>query len=184
MKKYVYQKKFYNVRVAFTGYFAIFFLIFSIYRYIKEPDILWSLAAVGCIYIIFNTFFSMSYPEEIDIDDHRISFKSFGKVHTYDFKQIKDFRVKESAASHRVYLRINKDGNNLLKGRYWIECAYFSDAQELFEYFLKKEDEIHPDTVKAYAHKSNEFSPEQKKEIEERKKENAEKSIFRKKNKK
>ncbi|MBQ4252713.1 MAG: hypothetical protein II704_06675, partial [Erysipelotrichaceae bacterium] len=71
MKKYVYQKKFYNVRIAFAGYFAIPFLIFSIYRYIMEKDILWAFAILACVYIIFNTFFSMSYPEEIDVDDHR-----------------------------------------------------------------------------------------------------------------
>ena len=184
MKKYVYQKKFYNVRIAFAGYFAIPFLIFSIYRYIMEKDILWAFAILACVYIIFNTFFSMSYPEEIDVDDHRITFRSFGKTHTYDFKQIEDFRCKESPASKRIYLRINKNTAGLLKGRYWVECAYFNDGIQLFNWLLQKEDEIHPGTVKAYAHKSNEFSPEEKKAIEQRQQERKEKSVFNRKKKK
>jgi hypothetical protein len=36
-------------------------------------------------------------------------------------------------------------------------------------YFVNKEDEIHPDTIKAYAHRSNKFTPQQKEDIENRK---------------
>lgn len=183
MKKYVYQKKFYDVRIRFAGYFAAVFLFYSIYRYITGREVLWGLAIMACVYVVFNTFISMSYPEEIDIDDHRITFRSFGKVHSYDFKQIKDFRCKENATSKRVYLRINKDTAGLLKGRYWIECTYFENGNELFTWLLQKEDEIHPETVKAYAHKSNEFSPEEKKAIEQRQQERKEKSVFNRKKK-
>ncbi|MBQ6654432.1 MAG: hypothetical protein IJM79_02795 [Erysipelotrichaceae bacterium] len=184
MKKYVYQKKFYNVRVAYAGYFAALFLIWSIYRYIVEKDVLWAFAILACVYVVFNTFISHSYPEEVDIDDHRITFRSFGTVHSYDFKQIEDFRIKENPASKRIYLRINRNISQLVKGRYWIECSYFNDGLELFNYLLAKEDEIHPDTVKAYAHKSNEFSPEEKKKIEERQQERKDKSVFNRKKKK
>ena len=82
------------------------------------------------------------------------------------------------ATSKKIYLRINKDDNSLLKGRYWIDCLYFNDSDELFMYFVNKEDEIHPDTIKAYAHRSNKLSPEKREELEKYKQDRKEKSVF------
>lgn len=185
MKKYIYGKKFYNFRVLFVGYFCIAILAWSIYRLIvSEQRTLWAFCALISAYQIFNTFISLSNPEEVDIDDHRITFKGLGKQHSYDFRQIVDFRVKEFPSTHKIYLRINKNDNSMLKGRYWIDCSYFNDGLELFQFLMDKEDEIHPDTVKAYAHRSNKFSPEEKEEIERRRQERREKSIFYRKKKK
>ena len=178
MKQYIYKKKFYNFKVVFTGYFVILIFLLGLYALFTTGNYLWSVVILVCVYQFFNTFISLSNPEEVDIDDKYIAFKGFGKEHKYYFTDIKDFRVKEFATSKKIYLRINKDDFSLLKGRYWIDCLYFNDSDELFMYFIRKEDEIHPDTIKAYAHRSNQFIPQQKEEIEKQKKSRKEKSII------
>ncbi|MCR5096960.1 MAG: hypothetical protein K6A70_09570 [Erysipelotrichaceae bacterium] len=169
MKQYIYKKKFYNVRVVYTGYFVVFIFILTMYAMFTTCNYLWSVVAIVCVYQFINTFVSLANPQEVDIDDKYIAFKGFGKEHKYYFTDIKDFRVKEMATSKKIYLRINKDDFSLFRGRYWIDCYYFNDSDELFMYFIKKEDEIHPDTIKAYAHRSNQFTPQQKEQIENKK---------------
>lgn len=164
MKKYVYKKDRFFIRVTLVGIICIIMGIYNIYLIVKGATILNLIIVIVCIYQIFNTFFSLSNPEEVYIDDHRITFKAYGQVHTYDFKQIYDFRVKEFPQAKKVYVRINKNQNNLLKGRYWVFCLYFNDADELFQWFLDKEYQMHPETVKAHARRSNELSPEEKQE--------------------
>ena len=181
MKQYVYKKKFYNFKVVFTGYFCIAIFIFCLYELFVTRNYYWLLGNLVSGYQVFNTFISLSNPEEVDIDDKFIAFKAFGKTHRYNFSEIKDFRVKEMATSKKIYLRINKDDNSLLKGRCWIDCLYFNDSDELFMYFVNKEDEIHPDTIKAYAHRSNKLSPEKREELEKYKQDRKEKSVFNKK---
>ncbi|MGI6509641.1 MAG: hypothetical protein ACOX1L_03520 [Erysipelotrichaceae bacterium] len=162
MKKYVYKKDHFFVRVTLVGIICILMGIYNIYLLIINRNYLNLFIVIICAYQILNTFFSLSNPEEVYIDDHRLTFKAYGKVHTYDFKQIYDFRVKEFPQAKKVYVRINKNQNNLLKGRYWVFCLYFNDADELFQWFLDKEYQMHPDTVKATARRSNELSPEEK----------------------
>ena len=178
MKQYIYKKQFYNFKVVFTGYFVILIFFLALYALITSGNYLWSVVIVVCIYQFINTFVSLSNPEEVDIDDKYIAFEGFGKEHKYYFTDIKDFRVKEMATSKKIYLRINKDDFSLFKGRYWIDCYYFNDSDELFMYFVNKEDEIHPDTIKAYAHRSNQLTPQQKEEIQKIKKQRKEKSII------
>ena len=155
MKQYIYKKKYYNFKVVYIGYFVAVIGLFSIYQFVVSHAALYGFILLICAYQFFNTFISISNPEEVDVDDRSITFKGFGKTHSYQFKDIEDFRVKEFAIAKKIYLRINKDSSSLLKGRYWIDCIYFNDGDELFTYLLKKEDEIHPDTIKAYSHRSN-----------------------------
>lgn len=162
MKKYIYKKDRFFMKVTLVGVLCILLAAYNIYLIIKGGNILNLFIVVICGYQIFNTFFSLSNPEEVYIDDHRITFKAYGKVHTYDFKQIYDFRVKEFPQAKKVYVRINKNQNSLFKGRYWIFCFYFNDSDELFQRFIDKEYQMHPDTVKAHARRSNELSPEEK----------------------
>lgn len=155
MKQYKFKKKFYNVRVVYTGYFVVLIGLISIYQFMNTLNPLWAFVLLVCIYQFFNTFISLSNPEEVDLDDKFIAFKGFNSQHKYFFNEIKDFRVKEFRGSKKIYLRINKDEFSLTKGRYWIDCLYFTDGDELFEKLIKKEDEIHPDTIKAYAHRGS-----------------------------
>ena len=180
MKQYRYAKKFYNFRVVFIGYFVIFIFFFALYSLLTDSNPVWAIVMLICLYQFFNTFISISNPEEVDIDDQYIAFKGFGKEHKYYFSEIHDFRVKEMVTSEKIYLRINKDDPSFFKGRYWIDCHYFNDSKQLFHYFVEKEDQLHPDTIKAYAHRSNRFTPEKKEEIEEYQKNRKEKSIIKK----
>ena len=166
MKRYIYQKKFYQFKVVYLGYFVVLIALYSVYRLLIGFSKLYVIVLLVCIYQIINTFISLSNPEEVDVDKDSISFKGFGKTHHYRFKDIQDFRVKEFVTAKKIYLRINKDSGSLLKGRYWIDCLYFSDGDELFSYLLKKEDEFHPDTIKAYAHRSNALPTEKNKKQE------------------
>ena len=124
MKKYVYKKDRFFVRVTLVGIICIVMGIYNIYLFIKGENILSLVIILVCAYQVMNTFFSLSNPEEVHIDKHRITFKAYRKVHTYDFKQIYDFRVKEFPQTKKVYVRINKNQNNILKGRYWVFCLY------------------------------------------------------------
>jgi hypothetical protein len=94
MKKYVYKKDRFFVRVTLVGIICIVMGIYNIYLFIKGENILSLVIILVCAYQVMNTFFSLSNPEEVHIDKHRITFKAYRKVHTYDFKQIYDFRVK------------------------------------------------------------------------------------------
>ena len=92
---------------------------------------------------------------KVIISDDAIAFKVKDREDRYLWKDIRDFRVKEFIDRKQVYIRINKQNPSLFKGRYWVYCRYFNDADELFMFFIKKEMEIHPDTIKAYARRGS-----------------------------
>ena len=169
MKQYIYRKKYYDFKVVYIGYFVIAIALYAIYNLMSGFSALWIFVLLICVYQIINTFFALANPEEVDISDKFIEFKGMGKNHRYYWNEIRDFRVKEFVTAKKIYLRINKDDFSLLRGRYWIDCLYFNDSDELFMYFVKKEDEMHPDTIKAYAHRSN-MTPEQKEKANKKKK--------------
>lgn len=169
MKQYIYRKKYYDFKVVYIGYFVIAIALYAIYNLLSSVSALWIFVLLICAYQIINTFFSLANPQEIDISDRYIEFKGMGKSHLYNWNEVKDFRVKEFVSAKKIYLRINKDDFSLLKGRYWIDCMYFNDSDELFMYFVRKEDELHPDTIKAYAHRSS-MTPEQKEKANKKKK--------------
>ena len=164
MKKYVYKKDRFFVNVTLVGIFCLLLGIYNSYSFIENPNILNLFITIVCIYQIFNTFFSLSNPEEVHISDERISFKAYGQVHSYDFKQIEDFRVREFPQAKKVYVRINKNKNSLFKGRYWLFCYYFNDAEELYQWFLDREYQTHPDTIKASNRRTRQSASEEKKQ--------------------
>ena len=162
MKQYKYKEKFYKLRVVYTGYFVAFIFLFSLYSYYGSRNALWLMVALVCAYQFYNTFVSLSNPEEVELSDKVLYFKGFGKIHKYFINEIKDLRIKEFRGSKKIYLRVNKDDFSLLKGRYWVDCLYFEKGDELFEALLKLEDKIRPHTMKAYAR--NQASSSQQKE--------------------
>ncbi|MCF0110988.1 MAG: hypothetical protein HUJ58_03740 [Erysipelotrichaceae bacterium] len=149
-KTYIYDPKRYAVRITGIGYFSIFLLFYSIYAIITG-SIAYLFITVCSLYIIYETFVTVANPNEVIISDQEIVFKNKYQTDTYRWKDIKDFRCKEFMSRRQIYLRINKQKFDFLKGRYWISCYYFNDTDELFRFFINKESEIHPDTVKAYA---------------------------------
>lgn len=167
MKKYVYNKTRYNVRVTFVGLFCVVLFLYGAVKLVITRSYVWLAVVVAGGYQIFNTFIAKAIPSEVDLDDHRITFKAYGTTKSFDFKQIKDFRVRSWPDTHKVYVRINKDSNDSkLRGRYWVECMFMNDTLELFNFFIEKECEIHPNTAKTHAIRSNQLSIKEKERLE------------------
>ena len=120
-----------------------------------------------CIYIIWEDFVSISNPSEVTITDESITFGAFGRKHTFLWSEIKLFTIKEFVSSRKMFIRINDAG--LLKGRYWVNCYFFVDGEELYMWLRDKEYALHPNSLKAQARRSNE------KDYEERQIRNAKK---------
>ncbi len=155
-KTYKYRDTVYKRKVKVTGAYAGllavaatgYFLFSSNHNYL-----LIAVAVVG-LYTYWETYVSLANPQEVTIDDKGITFSGCGKVHSYLWKDIYSFKVKEFISARKVFVRINDAG--IKKGRYWINCRYFNDTDELYMFFRDKEYEIHPNSIKSYARRSNE----------------------------
>ena len=148
-KTYTYNKLHYNIRVLGIGYFGIFLFLYGIYKVLSGGP-LYYIALIGIsFYIIFETFITCANPNIVIISDKKITFKDPKHTDTYNWNEISDFRVKELPDRKQCYIRINKQHFQLLHGRYWVYCYYFTDCDELYDFILDKEAEIHPNTIKA-----------------------------------
>ena len=154
-KIYEYQTKQYNYKIRDIGIFAILYLIFSIYKYVQDyTKYVYLIPIIICIYIIWEDFISLSNPKIIHITDDYISFEAFNKKHLYKWEDIKKFKIKEFSTAKKMYIRINDD--TLLKGRYWINCFYMNDRDELYMWLRNKEMELNPNSIKTQTIKANE----------------------------
>lgn len=172
-KTYEYKTKFYNYKVRDIGIFAIFFLFYSIFNVFRYQSYLYCVPIIICIYIIWEDFISLSNPKTVTITDDSITFGAFGKFHTYKWNEIKKFQIKEFISSRKMYIRINNAG--LLRGRYWVNCYFMNDCDELYMWLRDKEYELDPNSLKAQARRSNEADFEERKRKAQEKKELKEK---------
>ena len=148
--KYYYNKTRYSIRVLGIGYFAIFLCLYGLYLMFTTGISVPNIALVFIdLYIIYETFITCANPNIVIISDKKITFKDPKHTDTYNWNEISDFRVKELPDRKQCYIRINKQHFQLLHGRYWVYCYYFSDCDELYDFILDKEAEIHPNTIKA-----------------------------------
>ena len=168
MKKYTYNKTRYNIRVTTVGVFCILILIYALVKLYLFRNYLWFAIVIVCIYQIYNTFIAKAIPSEVELDEHRVSFKAYGKIKSFDFKQVNDFRVRYWPDTHKLFVRINKDNDKGPKGKHWIECRYFNDTLELYNFFIEKECQIHPNTAKTHAIRSNQLSIKEKEELQKK----------------
>ncbi|MBR4461811.1 MAG: hypothetical protein IKS51_04450 [Erysipelotrichaceae bacterium] len=180
-KTYVYREVLYRRKVKFTGAYAgVLGLAAAGYFLFMGMNFLLIPVMVVCFYTYWETYVSLANPQEIVIDDRAITFRACGKEHTYLWKDIYNFRVKEFVTARKIFLRINKA--DMRRGRYWINCMYFNDTDELYMFLRDKEYEIHPDSMKAIARRTNEeeFKERQEKkaqkEAENEEKKNQEKN--------
>lgn len=161
MKKYIYEKKFFNTEVTLVAILCGLLLIASVIAMIMQFYFWIALVIfLVCAYQLINTFVSNSNPEIITIDENSISFKSFNKEDKYLFKEIDSFKVRELAGG-KMYIRINEP--SLKKGRYWVNAYRMNDKDELIEFVRQFEIKKHPNSLKAQAMKQ---SPLYKKEKE------------------
>lgn len=154
-KTYTYKEKIYNRKVKFTGAYAgAIFLIAAFYFLFRSMNFLLIPVMIVCFYTYWETYVSLANPQEVIVDDRAITFRGVGKEHTFLWKDIYRFQCKEFVQARKIFLRINEA--SMTKGRYWINCYYFNDCDELYMFLRDKEYEIHPDSIKSYARRSNE----------------------------
>lgn len=169
-KTYKYRDAVYKRKVKVTGAYAGIIALAAIGYFLFSSNhnyLLIAVAVVG-LYTYWETYVSLANPQEVTIDDKSITFAGCGKVHTYQWKDIYSFKVKEFVSARKVFVRINDAG--IKKGRYWINCRYFNDTDQLYMFFRDKEYEIHPNSIKSYARRSNEKKFEERKVANEQKK--------------
>lgn len=181
-KTYEYKTKFFNYKIRDIGIFAILFLFYSIYNLVSTKNSFFSVPIIICIYIIWEDFISLSNPKTVTITDDSITFGAFGKFHTYKWSEIKKFQIKEFISSRKMYIRINEAG--LFKGRYWVNCYFMNDCDEIYMYLRDKEYELNPNSLKSIARRTNEADFEERKKKAEEKKKQKEKEKEEKKNNK
>lgn len=154
-KTYIYRDKLYTRKVKFTGAYAgVIGLAALGYFLFKGVNFLLIPVMVVCLYTYWETYVSLANPQKITVDDRAITFEGCGKKHTFLWKDIYSFKVKEFVTARKIFLRINK--TDMMQGRYWINCRYFNDTDELYMFLRDKEYEIHPNSIKSIARRSNE----------------------------
>lgn len=152
MKIYVCRKREFMFQVILPALVAIgggISCIVGAYLY-PEHLILAVLISTICLYTIYNTFLTGSYPDKIIIADDHISFYSMGKMQQYKYCDIRYFKVRESRYSLAMFVRINKPLLN--KGRFWIHANSFQDGDELYKRIVELEFKIHPKSLKSIAY--------------------------------
>lgn len=149
-KTYEYDSGVYLRKITITAAFCVFILAYSIIQIVVgDMPALWAAAAVISGYFVWETFISIANPSRVEVDEKGITFSAYKKSHHYDWSEIKKFKCKPLASGTKMFVRINEAG--FLKGRYWVNCYYYSDGNELFQLLFHKEVEIDPEGLKAKA---------------------------------
>lgn len=161
MKKYIYNRKFFNTEVTMTGVICGIIAILSLVMIaIQVMAVLFMIVFVVAIYQVINTFYSNSNPEIVELSDTTISFSSYKRKDTYKLDEIHSFKVRQ-VGGEKFYIRVNK--YNIQKGRYWIATKRMNDGQELAQWITEFELKVHPDSLKSQAIKSSRMYQESKK---------------------
>lgn len=150
MRVYQYHSATYGRKITFTGVICAAILAYAAIKLLMggTPAVWVGVGAIAA-YTVWETFISLSNPSKIAISDEGITFYAYGREHSYLWKDIEMFRIKEFPGARKLFIRIN--GAGFLKGRYWLHCYYFNDSDELYGRMVDKEYQIHPNTVKAWA---------------------------------
>lgn len=120
----------------------------------KSLFTIWIVGLVVSFYSAWEIFVSGSNPSKVTIDDYSITFTSYGKDHRYEWNEINKLQVKEFIGARKLFVRINDPG--FLKGRYWVNCYYSNDTDELYKYIVDREYNLHPNTLKSQARANGE----------------------------
>lgn len=169
MHVYRYDSNVFFRKVTVTAVFCTFIFVYSItHLLLGDMPVLWVAAAVVSGYFVWESFVSIANPSVVSVDDQGITFSAYKRDHHYNWAEIKRFRCKPLASGTKMFVRVNEAG--ILRGRYWINCYYYSDGKELFKFLYNKEIEIEPEGLKARAVKGGQEAGKRKKEKLDRKK--------------
>lgn len=145
MKTYTCDKKKFAISMTTVGVFCVLICLYSLYK-IATGTGAFAFILLVALYQVHNTFVSISNPREVTLSKDELSFSAYGVTHTYPLKDIYELRIKELDYHKKMYVRVNDA--NLFKGRYWINCFYFSDGEELWDALAYLEYKISPDHIK------------------------------------
>lgn len=150
MKHYEYDPKRYFWKVKMSGLIGLLVTIYSLLQIVlKNYDVIWVGAFIVGLYTFWEVYISNSNPNIVELSNDYISFSSFGRTHEFKLSEIKQFKVKEFSSAKKMFIRINNPG--FFKGRYWVNCFWFNDGDELFIKIRELEYVIEPNSMKAYA---------------------------------
>lgn len=163
MRTYEYDSGVFARKITFTAGFCALIFTYSIFNLItgKSP-ILWLAAAVVSGYFVWETFVSIANPSKVEIDDKGITFSAYKKSHHYDWAEINKFKSKPLSSGTKMFVRINDAG--IFRGRYWVNCYYFNNGEELAKFLFKKEMEVEPEGLRAKSVQGSEQSKKIKKQ--------------------
>lgn len=156
-RTYVYKEPYFSIEVKAEGVFSVFILAACLYLFWMNAFNmagLFIVFGVAAFYHAWNTFIAKVYVHSVTIGKDEISFELFGKIKSYKLRDLKEFRVREYPSSGKIYLRV--DDHNAFRGRFWISTKVFENGHELFEKVRDLEYDIHPETLKARARRTNE----------------------------
>lgn len=156
-KTYTYKEPYYTLEVKGEGIFCALILIACIWlAYTNTFNMrgLYIVFGFVALYQVWNTFVAKCFARTVTVSEDQIAFESLGKTQAYSFEGLSEFRVREYPSSGKMYLRVGN--HNVLRGRFWLSTRVFEDGQELFALLRDLEYEIHPDTLKARARRTNE----------------------------
>lgn len=147
---YEYDSNVYFRKITVTAVFCTFIFFYSVFQLATgENPLLWVGAVVVSGYFVWETFVSIANPSKVEIDEKGITFSAYRKSHHYDWAEIRKFRCKPLASGTKMFVRINEAG--IFRGRYWVNCYYYSEGEKLFRFLFDKEVEIDPQGLKAKA---------------------------------
>ncbi len=150
MHTYEYDSNVFFRKITITAVFCVLIFAYSIYHLITgDSPMLWIGAAIVSGYFVWETFISIANPSKVEIDDKGITFSAYKKNHHYEWSEIRKFKCKPLASGTKMFIRINEAG--IFRGRYWVNCYYYSEGEELFKFLFHKEIEVDPNGLKAKA---------------------------------
>lgn len=171
VKRYEYDKKEYFWRVTVIGAVGAIAAVYSVIQLLINPTANYFYVAVLIVgfYTFWETYISAANPSAVEIADDELKFYAYGKVYSIKKKDIKEFKVKEFSSAKKMFIRINNPG--FLNGRYWVNCYWFNDRDELFQKIRDLEVQLEPDSLKAYTRKTGEkeFQERQRKKLQKKK---------------
>ena len=73
---------------------------------------------LGALAVLGWGFVTLDFPSAIEIDDARIAFRRYGRVHEYTWSELTVVRVRRFLVRDRVLVRLGPSAP--LRGRYWL----------------------------------------------------------------
>lgn len=152
--EYRYSPHAYAWRVLIQGVICALLAVYGIFELVVNRNYLLGIFAVVGAYGAVKTFLSNMYPRAIRFEDDTVSFVGVtGSSQSYTISELKNVRLRENPSTRRLFVRM--DGDNFMKGRYWLDVRFYDKPEELFWRVCDIEVASNPKSLRARARLSN-----------------------------